>query len=456
MMPLWLAIPALVVATAVGTAIERAALGARPLLDRDPSTWLVRVVVGLAVYVALVVHPVLGVALVVSFVVVGRRLRREGLPPIAVPPTPFVALALALVALVVVAARPAVPIGWDEAVWLARARVACDGPWALAARALDPHDELVPAGYPLGASALHAAFALFDPDLGPLTSGAASLTLLSVVVLALVVAATPDVSRGAAALVVVAAPLLWAHLRSGTLDLPIGALAAAFALSLLGAARKGGRDALLAPALACLLASTKDEGVLHAVVIAGALSAFAPERARLRRHAALAAVVALATFGTWRLRIALAGAPIEHHTVAGFALGALPALSRELVRAAADVGSFGASIAVITAATLASIVRRGAHVSRALALAVVGILVGSLVALMLGPDAVRDFALEGTVFPRLLVQLVPIGALVVGAAMRERDGSEVEAVATTAGATTTTDGVTGTSLPSAPEATEVV
>lgn len=428
MMPLWLALPALAVAALVGVALERASGALRPLSDRTPLAWLVRVVLGMAVLVAFAVHPALGVALPLGLVAHVRHLRARGglatpAPGAPLEATPWTALAVVLVLVLVVLGRPAVPLAWDEEVWLASARLACDGPFALAARALDPEGGLVPRGYPIGAPVLHAALALFGADLGSLTAGAAALVLVSAAALALTLAspAGAGVLRPVVALVLGCAPLVWAHVRTGMLDLPLGLLSASFALALVGAARRDARLALLSPALACVIAALKDEGVVYVGLVALGLSIALPEREAVRRHAAVAVLAAVLVALSWRLRLGLAGVEPEHHVLAGLAWDALPALLRELARAAADVGSFGAALALVLAATVSAVVRRGRALSRALGLAVLGAVLAALLALAVGPPAVREFALEGTVFSRLLLQLLPLGALVVGAAVAERD-----------------------------------
>lgn len=403
MMPLWLALASGLIASGIGALVEGAACLVRRApfsLDGSPRGHLTRLLVGLALFVASVVHPGLGVATFGAFLYLAAPAA-----PRADPPLDRVTLVLIGCVVLVVLLRPPVPLVWDELVWLTRTRAASLGPAALIGRALDPQGGLVPSGYPIGAGLLEAAFALFRSDLSAITAGAATLVLVAFVTFALSLASAPDLDRVATACVLAGAPLLWVHLRTGMLDLPLGLFAASFVLC---------RDRpLLAAAIAVSMAALKDEGAVYVVVASGCFF-FS------HRRLGLAALLGLALSLTWRMRLRAAGIDAEHHSFAGFSPAVLPALLRELLRAASDPLSFGASTAAIGAAALLG---SRSPATRPYALTWILSLSATLAALLVGPDAVRSFALEGTLFPRLVVQLVPLGAVLVGAVMARPRGS---------------------------------
>lgn len=407
MTPIWLALPLWVCAAVLGAAIDRLATGR---LERSPlavTTWIVQ---GLAVVATLAVHPMLGVAAIGALLAWARQWPVSGDAARS-----QLALGWLAVVTLVIVIQPPIPIAWDELVWLARARVGTDGPSVLVERGLDPGGGLVPAGYPIGAGILQSLMACLDEDLHALTGGTGALVAFSCAVFALALAQSTIVSRRVTALVVVTTPILWVHLRTGMLDLPVGMLAGAFALAVHGAGRGDARLARLAPALAMLLAALKDEGAMHVVVIAGAALFDRAHRRSLWPHAAASVMAAVLVVGCWRARLSSAGTAIEHHALMGFAVASLGELLREMVRAASDVPSFGGSLAMIGVAAAAAFVSRHRSLERALSLAWLGCASGTLTALLVGPDAVRSFAASGTLWPRLWLQLVPLGAVIVGA-----------------------------------------
>ncbi|MBL9037357.1 MAG: hypothetical protein JNG84_02475, partial [Archangium sp.] len=173
----------------------------------------------------------------------------------ATPSTPWVPLAV-LSALVL--ARPSVPTGWDEFVWLAKARIEALGFSEGVRAALDPALRVGPAGYPplwplavswvgLGVDALDAH-----------VLAGSLLMLLSVASAAEAWWPTLITSRRGRLLglaVALSAPLVWVHVRSTYLDLPLGLLAAA-TVGFLCTGRFG-----LASVVAVVMAGFKDEGL---------------------------------------------------------------------------------------------------------------------------------------------------------------------------------------------------
>jgi hypothetical protein len=405
--PIWLALPAWIGAAALGALVERIASGRVAPSALAIVTWITQ---GLALVVALAVHPLLGLAALGAMLAWARRW------PLSGPPArSLLALAWLAVVISVIAIQPPIPIAWDELVWLARARVGSGGPSVLVARGLDPGGGLVPSGYPIGAGVLQSLMACLDDDLNALTGGTGALVAFSCAVFALALAQTPVVSRRVAALVLVTTPLAWVHLRTGMLDLPVGMLAGAFALSVHGAGRGDAGLARLGPAIALLLAALKDEGAMYVVVIAATSLLDRSQRRSMLPHAMAGAAAALSIVIGWRARLALSGTAAEHHALVGLALGSVGALLAELVRAASDLASFGGSLAMVVVTVAVSLGPRSPPFVRALALAWIGCIAGTFAALLVGPDAVRSFAVSGTLWPRLLVQLMPLGTVLVGA-----------------------------------------
>lgn len=407
MTPIWLALPFATLACALGAAIE--GLATRRL-DRSALAVVTWTTQGVALVAALAVHPIVGACATAALLAIAKRWPIAGQAA-----SPRMALVGAAVVATMIVLQPPVPIAWDELVWLARARVGSAGPWALIERSLDPAGGLVPAGYPIGAGLLQSSMACLSDELGALTGGAGALVLFSCTVFALTLAQSTIASGPVAVLALVMTPIAWVHLRTGMLDLPVGTLAAAFALALHGGARGDARLVRLVVPVALLLTTLKDEGGMYVVVIAAASVVDRSHRRGLAPHAIGSVVAALVALGCWRLRLSSAGAPTEHHALVGLALGALGPLLRELLRAASDVESFGGSLAMVAIAVVLAASPRARPLERALALAWIGCLGGALTALLVGPDAVRSFATSGTLWPRLLLQLMPLGALVVGA-----------------------------------------
>lgn len=407
MTPIWLALPFATLACAAGAAIEWLATRR---LDRSALGVATYATQGLAVVAALAVHPVIGLCAIAAVFAIAKRW-----PVAGQAASPKLALVCVAVGATLIVLQPPVPIAWDELVWLARARVGSAGPAALIERSLDPAGGLVPSGYPIGAGLLQSSMACLSDELAALTGGAGALVLFTYSVFALALAQSTIASRAVTTLALAMTPLAWVHLRTGMLDLPVGTLAAAFALALHGAARGDARLVRLVVPVALLLTTLKDEGGMFVVVIAAASVVDRAHRRALAPHVLTSVVAALAALGCWRLRLSLRGTPTEHHALVGFALGALGPLLRELARAASDVESFGGSLAMVLLAALSASGPRARPIERALGLAWIGCLGGAITALLIGPDAVRSFATSGTLWPRLLLELMPLGAVLLGA-----------------------------------------
>lgn len=406
--PIHRALVALVLGAVLGGALLfRAQTGV------STASLLVRALLGLAILAASVVHPALAVVLAL-LVVVGTW--RGASTPEATPPAPLspVAIGALLVGLALVTLRPPVPLFWDEAVWLAKARVACDGGAALMARVLDPQSELVPRGYPIVAAVIEAAFAMGDPSLASLVGGGAALVLASFALYVVLLArAGTRFEQGATLFVLAATPLAWAHLRSVQLDLPTGLALGALLLSieLAGRGDRLGTPAALASAL---LLGIKDEGAVLA--LAAAVGASLPgAHPAARRTAWLGAISLGLVVGVFRVRLAMAGSANDDHSLGTPTLDAALPVLREGLREAIDVRTWGLVPPVAAAAVAIAALGRGASPlrTRPLAVALALAVLFLLVAILVGPQQVRDFALEGTLLNRLGIELLPVAALLI-------------------------------------------
>jgi hypothetical protein len=309
--------------------------------------------------------------------------------------------------------RPELPLYWDELVWLAKARVAAGGWDALRARALDPAGDVIPAGYPLLYPSAAAWLVAFRGD--RVTSGAAAFELVIAWTFVAVLATHRKRLAPLALGLLAATPLVWVHVRAVYADLPVGLLAAT--LALLVAARRAGAASLVA----MVLAGLKDEGVAHVVAVVAATCAV---RARRReppgRVPALVLAAALATFLTWRALLYFGGVSARDHAFGVPAMSAVPALAGMLAAHLGDLLSWGALWALVAGASLA-LARPGRRYGLSSMLAAV-LAAQSLVlaaAIVCGPEQVRSFALSGTLVGRLLIQLAPMGGLLVASVADE-------------------------------------
>jgi len=326
---------------------------------------------------------------------------------------------LAVVALLVLA-RPWVPTQWDEFIWLAKARLESQGFGAGVTAALDPALHVLPPGYPplwpeavswvaLGSDALEAQ----------VLAG----SLLLVLALGSAMEAWWPVVRRARPMVLISlaatctAPLVWVHLRSVYVDLPLGLLALAL-LGFLCSGRPG-----LASVVAVVMAGLKDEGlpqVLAATV--GAMAVMGVQRPLLPRlaPAGLAVLVVM----TWRLLLARHDITVVDHALATPAWAWAPDLVRLLVLHAADVFSWGVFWAVVLSVAL---MRRDSPSVIALSWSLLASLAFIAAALLAGPERVRVFAENGTLINRLLMQLWPTAALLVWLGLSDDDAASRQA-----------------------------
>jgi hypothetical protein len=334
--------------------------------------------------------------------------------------------ALALVAL----ARPESPIYWDEFVWLWKSRIEQGGWGELHTIALDPRLGLFPRGYPLFWSSL-VAWLAWPFERAPLTAAAALVTLSAAASwLGLVREATRTHEASARNAVLVAAgallitPIALVHLRSAYVDLTVGLLAASIALAL--APRDDASDRVVSFAAAIVLAIVvtgfKDEGFVHviAVVIAAVLLTL-PNRVRGAWRAALVLLAAAIPFVTWRWLLARAGITDVEHRLGTCAITSTAPLAFALARHAFRIESWGALWPFALGAAVASFVRRETRRGPAAALALTACLQLAvlLAGITCGPESTREFAFDGSLLNRALLQIAPTAIALIAVGMRQ-------------------------------------
>jgi hypothetical protein len=400
------------IALALG-AIGGAALLLRAGVDHSAASWLVRALLGLALLAEAVVHPALAItiaALVVALTWRGPTSERA-------PWITSAGIAALLVAGAAALSRSPVPVFWDESVWLAKARVACEGGAALMTQALDPQSTLVPRGYPVIAAVLEACFAMGHDDLASLVGGGTALVLCALALFVLLLgraAETPFEERASLA-VLAFTPFVWVHLRSVQLDLPIGLCTAALVLAIERAAAND-RLGLPAAVTAALWLGMKDEGLAAALAVALVLGA--RHASPLARRAAWGAFGALAiSVLVYRFRLHVAGSANDDHSFGDFTPRIVLDALRIGARDASDIETWGLAPAVALAACVAAAMRSASTRARRIAMVLALHALFLLVALVIGPEQVRDFAREGTLIDRLGLQLLPTAALLIPRAM---------------------------------------
>lgn len=299
----------------------------------------------------------------------------------------------------VVLARPFIPTEWDEFVWLGKARFESLGFGAGVTAALDPAQNVIPAGYP----------PLWPSIVGWISLGhdALSTHVLAASLLVLLCAFTAleslslDTPRPWVVIVLLSAPLVWVHARSTYVDLPVGLLGLAFFSHLRA------RSLFAAGVLAVVLAGIKDEGL--AQVLAATAAVLFLEGFRAWRFV-LPAVAALTSMLTWRWLVHLHGIRLFDHALGLPEWGWLPSLFRLFALHATDVFSWGVFWGVVVAMLVTPSADKQL---RALKVMLVLLFAFSSAALLLGPERVRVFAENGTLLNRLLLQLWPSAALLV-------------------------------------------
>ena len=299
-------------------------------------------------------------------------------------------------------ARETEPLLWDEHIWLLKAKLASLG--TLRGASFDPSSDAIPVGYPIGIPVLYARLGGEAVELGAVLARALCLGAFAASVLR-----HRSESLWRAALLLVATPLLLVHARAAYVDLPIGLLSAALYLEL-SALRP---VALRAMVLAALLATFKDEGIAHVLVI-GILTEVAQPRLA-RRAVALALASAGIAFVYWRALLYLHDVIPSEHALGNPAWQQIAPIFAELFGHLSDLRSFGLLFAATTVAVIAAAWVRALRRDAGTLLLLLAALLWGVIA---GPGRVREFAASGTLLGRLLVQTAPLAALLVARAMQ--------------------------------------
>lgn len=307
-----------------------------------------------------------------------------------------------LVLTALVLARPWVPTQWDEFVWIAKARLESVGFGFGVEAALDPSQHVLPAGYPpLWPSAMGWLSLHVDDVSADVLSG--SLMMLVCVATLIEVWREERISLIGLG-VVFASPLVWVHVRSTYVDLPVGMLSAALAVCLV---RGEGRPPFLAVLLGVVLAGFKDEGLVH--VVAATVAAIAVHGWR-RWRAFLPLAAAAVGAGLWKVLLRVHGVGVNDHSLNPPAWSEAPALAKLLALHLFDLHSWG----VFWALAIAGVALAGASsMARGLRVALLSLFALTFLAILAGPERVRVFAENGTLLNRLLLQLWPSAALLV-------------------------------------------
>lgn len=439
MTPLWLGAPALAALGLLGYALLSLAGVLRAPAPRSLSRGYslgdlaLCAAAGLAAAYPLWLAPLVALPALALLVFLARRFARAShalAPPRSAPASRVALVALALVLTLFALAQPPTPTYWDEFVWLAKSRLECAHWWGLRAAALDPVRPAIPAGYPLLWSLAAAWFGALRDRPDALTAGASVARLLALALYALALTRlTPRAPRAllTAFALLACTPLALVHLRAAHADLPVGLFTAAGALSLAAALSRRAlapRSFALAAASLAVASGLKDEGAAHA--LAALLAAALAHRGRLassqRAALALVSLCAFAPAVLWRALLALSGVRNTDHTLGAPALRHMAPLARSALGSITDLTSWGA-LPVLTLACGAyllfdTLFARAPRVSRDRVTAQLSFtlaLQASAVALgvALGPEGVREFAREGTLWNRLGMQLVPVACALI-------------------------------------------
>lgn len=434
----------------VGSVIDVVAFRRHPL--RSPTPWLPRLVIwvllGLAALYVVSLRSIVALLLVTA-VLWAPRLRAFQLSLTATLPkqaNPSWLLGVLIVTMGLwIFARPLVPLAWDEFVWIGKAQIeGREGFGGLRAAALLPGLEVFPAGYPLLWSLLPAWLVRTD-DLAALSLGFSALRLLCfcAFALALHAAALLHVSAdqpsslirerrvlmiGAAATALMA-PLFFEHMRLMYADAAVGLLAAALTLTFLSQSQFQRRlavaasvvPAFMAPILSIVLCGLKDEGVGHVAAVSVMALLFGGRSMRVMALCSLG--TATVVTGCWRYTLASHSIENTDHAMGIPAVTAFGSLLSQLFEDATDPLSWGLlwPLAVGAGAWLLLARRRHHTESGSLSRAEGRFVAAALFAqaamlqgaLLLGPEVVRVFALNGTLINRMLVQLTPAAAVVL-------------------------------------------
>ena len=373
MIAVWRPLVVALVAFAIAWALDRrGAILPRASFVRAPVLVLSTLVTGYVGFVA----PVLLLPLAAAWLWATRHARADTdgravtAGTLATPRRVDVAVAAGVFVVVALLLRPDTPCFWDAFVWLTKARFASRGPLALVQGGLT-HGAFAfyPEGYPLFDPFAVAALGAFGSSSYAVVAGAVGFELLAVGCFVGALGEEPARSRreNATRLAVVTAllvtcPLVVVHLRSSYVDLPLGLLLASLAL-LLPRERTGGACVILAMAMASL----KDEGLAHVLVVAGlgAIHSFVlarqgarEEARRLRSRAVAIALAALAVADAWHVRLEAAHMTNSDHALSRPHLERIGTLLALAIDHLSDFTSWGAFWVLALGAAAATLLRR--------------------------------------------------------------------------------------------------
>ncbi len=428
-------IPALAAIIALGWAVDRALRAG--FASAGFARWPLRFLTGLAVMFLFALHPV--AAIVALTPAAALRWRDRGRPvssdALQGPRDEAVALGALAVLATIAAIRAATPLYWDEFVWLAKSRIEQGGWGALRGAALDHGAGVFPPGYPLLWS-LAPAWLTAPWHRTPLAIAtwwmlvtAVALWLWSLREALEASAMREGVARSSvalAALMLGATPLLVVHLRASYADLPVGLLAASIALlhaRALCAATPLPHLLAARCVIAVVLVGLKDEGFVHlaAVTLTGLAAGLIARRTRIAWENLAVLAAGAIPLVTWRLLLARHGVTDADHALGACALGDAPGLTGAMAKHAIDLTSWGVLWPLALGVVSVSVVRRGGPpcVVRALSTTMCAMVATTLLALLCGPERVREFAFGGSLLNRVLVQLAPLAIGVVVTAVAQ-------------------------------------
>ncbi|HEX7666530.1 MAG TPA: hypothetical protein VF407_18515, partial [Polyangiaceae bacterium] len=420
MIPLWRPLFAALVALGLAWPLDHFV----PLVPRKS---LVRIpVLVMTSLVAIYLWLAAPVLLALAVLIVGWSIREARKKPRPAPNdrAPFEAFlgATALLLFVMLAARPAAPCYWDAFVWLGKARVASLGPARLIAGGLAPSTPVfIPQGYPVFEPLAVALLGDLSPETRDVVAGGVGFEILALFLFmgALAEDAASDAVRQArlavVALMLVCSPLVVVHLRSAYVDLPLGLMAAALAMLVTHK-----KTAFACAVLAMAIAVTKDEGLVHVVVIGLAAlvrsrTEQGEDRIALRNRALATLGGGLATAGSWHLRLHLANVANTDHAISVPTFARILPLGKFVVEHVSDFRSWGALWVLALGAAVAIVLKpksapKSAIWFASLFFSVAFVMFGGLLSI---PGQVMEFAAGGSLLNRLGVQLSPYAALLV-------------------------------------------
>jgi hypothetical protein len=435
MMPLVPLLQGLALAAVLG-ALGYGALRLVPARASWPLVAALSLGIGIALGHALALSPLTALLLLALLVLMRHTARGAPEPPPANSLSDDRrALGLLLVAAgLFIWARPAVPLYWDELVWLEKARLEAAGFGELRRAALDPSSGVIPPGYPILWPLVTGWLGGFQRDAASLLAGSGLLRIACLALFAALTASPSSASSPSTArpqhaghrlgwVLLFGTPLVAVHLRTAYVDLPVGLLAATVAVGLVRTLE----EPELVPLLGALTAAAwvvgaKDEGMAHVALLSGLLGAVALRRRDWRALGRCLLVLAAGglPFVTWRLLIAAAHVVDSDHALGAPVLSALGPLLVEYLRNMADLRSWGIlwPVTIAFVAVAAWRRQRAAGGPRPLegldllGLCLVADLLLGLAGLLCGPERVRIFATNGTLVNRMLVQLAPLASVV--------------------------------------------